>query len=154
MADANTVAIITACVGIAGLVLTVSWNIYNKTTNTHKEDLARLQNKHREDVDKLNEKIDTNTAHCVNKQRDLQMNIDQLEKDHVNHKLDSVSRRDVNLLMDEKIKPLKDSIDDMKSDQKDIRHDQKLTNELVSKVIASLARIEGSLSIPTRRSED
>jgi len=127
--------------------LTVIWNIYNKASSIQKEDYA-----------KLDEKINSNTSHCVNKQRDLQMNIDQnreaiaqvraeVFQALMEHKVDTINRQDVNLLMEEKIKPIRDSVEEMKFAQRD-------THTTLSKVLQSLARIEGSMGISAKRSED
>jgi hypothetical protein len=127
--------------------LTVIWNIYSKASSTQKEDYT-----------KLDEKININTAHCVNKQRDLQMNIDQnreaiaqvraeVFQALMEHKVDTINRQDVNLLMEEKIKPIRDSVEEMKFAQRD-------THTTLSKVLQSLARIEGSMGISAKRSED
>lgn len=125
----------------------VMWSIYNKASTTQKDDYA-----------KLNEKIDNNTAHCVNKQRDLQMNIDQnrdmilqvraeLSQAFMEHKVDTINRQDANLLMEEKIKPIRESVEEIKAVQRD-------ATTAISKVLQSLARIEGSMGIAGKRSED
>ncbi len=147
MTDNSIIALFGVGITFVFGALTVIWNIYSKASSTQKEDYA-----------KLDEKINSNTSHCVNKQRDLQMNIDQnreaiaqvraeVFQALMEHKVDTINRQDVNLLMEEKIKPIRDSVEEMKFAQRD-------THTTLSKVLQSLARIEGSMGISAKRSED
>lgn len=147
MTDTAVISLIGVAISFVFGALAVVWNIYSKASTTQKEDYS-----------KLNEKIDNNTAHCVNKQRDLQMNIDQnrdmilqvraeLSQAFMEHKVDTINRHDANLLMEEKIKPIRESVEEIKSVQRD-------TTTAISKVLQSLARIEGSMGISGKRSED
>jgi hypothetical protein len=141
--DNSIIAIVGIGVTFVFGALTVIWNIYSKASATNA---------------KLDEKINTNTSACSNKQRELQRDIDhnremisqaraELFQALMEHKVDTINRQDVNLLMEEKIKPIRDSVEEMKFAQRD-------THVTLSKVLQSLARIEGSMGISAKRSED
>lgn len=150
--------IITACATLFFGLAAIVWNIYNKASMTQAADVKALHDKITAEVKVLNEKIDSNTAHCVNKQRDIQMISEQnkesiqlvrseLSQAIMDHKVETINRQDANSLMEEKIKPIRDSVEE-------IKNDTRATNAVLSKVLQSLGRIEGSMGIQSKRSED
>lgn len=140
MAEVNLNGIISACTGVLSLLTFIVWHVYNKASTTQKEDIKAIH-----------EKIDSNTAHCINKQRDLQMQIDQTRSEVVNHKLEAISRQDANSLFEEKIRPVKESIDKV---EKAMEKGMDKMDDKFEIMLKALSRIEGCLDAQKRRRDD
>ena len=113
--------------------------------------MKTLNDKIDSEAKSLSEKIDTNTGHCVNKQLNLEMQIGQVRSMVIDHKLEAITRQDAHSLFEEKIKPIKESLDDLKSNQKEVAKENNLKFDTVLK---ALSRIEGIMSTSTRRRDD
>lgn len=136
----SIVPIIMACTTIFFGLTAIIWNIYNKAVTSWAADIKAV-----------NEKIEGNTAHCINKQRDLQMQIDQVKTMVVDHKLEAITRADAHSLFEEKIKPVKESLDELKVNQKEVARENNLKFDTVLK---TLSRIEGIMAAGSRRRDD
>lgn len=136
----TVIPVILACSSIVFGLVAVIWQIYNKASTTREADIKSL-----------NEKIEANTAHCINKQRDLQMQIDQVKTMVVDHKMEAITRTDAHSLFEEKIKPVKESLDELKSNQKEVARENNLKFDTVLK---TLSRIEGIMAAGSRRRDD
>jgi septal ring factor EnvC (AmiA/AmiB activator) len=136
----SIVPIIMACTTIFFGLTAIIWNIYNKAVTSWAADIKAV-----------NEEIEGNTAHCINKQRDLQMQIDQVKTMVVDHKLEAITRADAHSLFEEKIKPVKESLDELKVNQKEVARENNLKFDTVLK---TLSRIEGCLEAQKRRRDD
>lgn len=136
----SVLPIIMACTTIFFGLTAIIWNIYNKAVTSWAADMKAV-----------NEKIEANTAHCINKQRDLQMQIDQVKTMVVDHKLEAITRADAHSLFEEKIKPVKESLDELKINQKEVARENNLKFDTVLK---TLSRIEGIMAAGSRRRDD
>lgn len=117
-------------------LIAIIWNIYNKASTSQAADMKAI-----------NDKIEANTANCINKQRDLQMQIDQTKALLVDHKVEAISRQDANNLFEEKIRPIKESIDKVE------RGMEKMEDKF-DIMLKALSRIEGCLDAQKRRHDD
>lgn len=149
--QSSVIPIILACSSILFGLVAVIWQIYNKASATRASDMKALNDKIDTEAKSLSEKIDTNTGHCVNKQLNLEMQIGQVRSMVIDHKLEAITRQDAHSLFEEKIKPIKESLDDLKSNQKEVAKENNLKFDTVLK---ALSRIEGIMSTSTRRRDD
>lgn len=136
----SVVPVIIVCTTIFFGLTAIIWNIYREAKTTWAADMKST-----------NEKIEANTAHCINKQRDLQMQIDQVKTMVVDHKLEAITRADAHSLFEEKIKPVKESLDELKANQKEVARENNLKFDTVLK---TLSRIEGIMAAGSRRRDD
>lgn len=138
--QASILPIVTACATVFFGLSAIVWNIFSKASATRQDDLKVIHTK-----------IETSVSQCINKQRDLQMQIDQTKSEIVNHKLEAISRQDAHNLFEEKIRPVKESIDKLeKATEKGLdKMDDKF--EIMLK---ALSRIEGCLDAQKRRRDD
>jgi hypothetical protein len=79
------------------------------------------------------------------------MQIDQVKTMVVDHKLEAITRADAHSLFEEKIKPVKESLDELKVNQKEVARENNLKFDTVLK---TLSRIEGCLEAQKRRRDD
>lgn len=128
--------------GIAGLL----WHIYSKNSTTRENDLKSIY-----------DKMENNTTQCISKYHELkahfQSQVDQTRNMIIDHKLEAINRQDANILMEEKLQPIRVSIQkqevatDKLADKFDIGMD-KLETKFDAKFDAtlhSLSEIKGCL---------
>ena len=151
MADISVTSVIATCTSVLSFLTFLVWQIYSKASATRASDMKALNDKIDTEAKSLSEKIDTNTGHCVNKQLNLEMQIGQVRSMVIDHKLEAITRQDAHSLFEEKIKPIKESLDDLKSNQKEVAKENNLKFDTVLK---ALSRIEGIMSTSTRRRDD
>ena len=151
MADISVTSVIATCTSVLSFLTFLVWQIYSKASATRASDMKTLNDKIDAEAKSLSEKIDTNTGHCVNKQLNLEMQIGQVRSMVIDHKLEAITRQDAHSLFEEKIKPIKESLDDLKSNQKEVAKENNLKFDTVLK---ALSRIEGIMSTSTRRRDD
>lgn len=163
MADPiNLSTIISTGIGVISLLNIVVWQVYVKASASRQQDVSSLSEKINEEVKKLNEKINISVAACAERHRDMQSEIDinkdamfstraELLKTIMEHKVEAVTRSDTNLIIEEKIKPLRDSIEDIRNDQRAVA---KENNQKFDTVIKALSRIEGIMEAQRKRRDD
>lgn len=163
MADPiNLSTIISTGIGVVSLLNIVVWQVYVKASASRQQDVSSLSEKINEEVKKLNEKINISVAACAERHRDMQSEIDinkdamfstraELLKTIMEHKVEAVTRSDTNLIIEEKIKPLRDSIEDIRNDQRAVA---KENNQKFDTVIKALSRIEGIMEAQRKRRDD
>ena len=151
MADISVTSVIATCTSVLSFLTFLVWQIYSKASATRASDMKTLNDQIDSEAKSLSEKIDTNTGHCVNKQLNLEMQIGQVRSMVIDHKLEAITRQDAHSLFEEKIKPIKESLDDLKSNQKEVAKENNLKFDTVLK---ALSRIEGIMSTSTRRRDD
>src|SRR5574343_657039 len=96
----SVIPILTACATVFFGITAIVWNIFSKASATRQDDLKVIHSK-----------IEAAVSQCINKQRDLQMQIDQTKAMLVDHKVEAISRQDANNLFEEKIRPVRETID-------------------------------------------
>ena len=154
--------IITTSLGVLGLVNVVFWQIYTKASASRQRDSQQLSDKINDEVKKLNEKINLSVASSSERHRDMQSEIDinkdamfstraELLKTIMEHKVEAVTRSDTNLIIEEKIKPLRDSIEDIRTGQREVAKENNLKFDTV---IKALSRIEGIMEAQRKRRDD
>ena len=154
--------IITTSLGVLGLVNIVFWQIYTKASASRQRDSQQLNDKINDEVKKLNEKINLSVASSSERHRDMQSEIDinkdamfstraELLKTIMEHKVEAVTRSDTNLIIEEKIKPLRDSIEDIRTGQREVAKENNLKFDTV---IKALSRIEGIMEAQRKRRDD
>lgn len=154
--------IITTSLGVLGLVNIVFWQIYTKASTSRQRDSQQLSDKINDEVKKLNEKINLSVASSSERHRDMQSEIDinkdamfstraELLKTIMEHKVEAVTRSDTNLIIEEKIKPLRDSIEDIRTGQREVAKENNLKFDTV---IKALSRIEGIMEAQRKRRDD
>jgi gas vesicle protein len=158
----NLSTIISTGIGVISLLNIVVWQVYVKASASRQQDVSSLSEKINEEVKKLNEKINISVAACAERHRDMQSEIDinkdamfstraELLKTIMEHKVEAVTRSDTNLIIEEKIKPLRDSIEDIRNDQRAVA---KENNQKFDTVIKALSRIEGIMEAQRKRRDD
>lgn len=154
--------VITTSLGVLGLVNVVFWQIYTKASTSRQRDSQQLTEKINDEVKKLNEKINLSVASSSERHRDMQSEIDinkdamfstraELLKTIMEHKVEAVTRSDTNLIIEEKIKPLRDSIEDIRTGQREVAKENNLKFDTV---IKALSRIEGIMEAQRKRRDD
>jgi gas vesicle protein len=163
MADpVNLSTVISTGVGVFGLLNIIVWQVYIKASASRQQDVSNISEKINEEVKKLNEKINLSVATCAERHRDMQSEIDinkdamfstraELLKTIMEHRVEAVTRSDTNLIIEEKIKPLRDSIEDIRNDQRAVA---KENNQKFDTVIKALSRIEGIMEAQRKRRDD
>lgn len=132
----SVIPILTACATVFFGITAIVWNIFSKASATRQDDLKVIHSK-----------IEAAVSQCVNKQRDLQMQIDQTKVMLVDHKVEAISRQDANNLFEEKIRPVRESIDKVE------RGLEKMEDKF-DIMLKALSRIEGCLEAQKRRRDD
>lgn len=132
----SVIPILTACATVFFGITAIVWNIFSKASATRQDDLKVIHSK-----------IEAAVAQCINKQRDLQMQIDQTKAMLVDHKVEAISRHDANNLFEEKIRPVRESIDKVE------RGLEKMEDKF-DIMLKALSRIEGCLEAQKRRRDD
>lgn len=154
--------VITTSLGVLGLVNVIFWQIYTKASTSRQRDSQQLTEKINDEVKKLNEKINLSVASSSERHRDMQSEIDinkdamfstraELLKTIMEHKVEAVTRSDTNLIIEEKIKPLRDSIEDIRTGQREVAKENNLKFDTV---IKALSRIEGIMEAQRKRRDD
>lgn len=154
--------IITTSLGVLGLVNIVFWQIYTKASTSRQRDSQQLSDKINDEVKKLNEKINLSVASSSERHRDMQSEIDinkdamfstraELLKTIMEHKVEAVTRSDTNLIIEEKIKPLRDSNEEIRTGQREVAKENNLKFDTV---IKALSRIEGIMEAQRKRRDD
>ena len=69
--------------------------------------LKSINEKIEAEAKSLNDKIDSNTGHCVNKQLNLEMQIGQVRTMVTDHKMEAITRQDAHNLFEERLSQLK-----------------------------------------------
>jgi septal ring factor EnvC (AmiA/AmiB activator) len=128
--------IVLGCATIFFGISTIVWNIFSKASATRQDDLKVIHSK-----------IEAAVSQCINKQRDLQMQIDQTKAMLVDHKVEAISRQDANNLFEEKIRPVRESIDKVE------RGLEKMEDKF-DIMLKALSRIEGCVEAQKRRRDD
>lgn len=132
----SVIPILTACATVFFGITAIVWNIFSKASATRQDDLKVIHSK-----------IEAAVSQCINKQRDLQMQIDQTKAMLVDHKVEAISRHDANNLFEEKIRPVRESIDKVE------RGLEKMEDKF-DIMLKALSRIEGCLEAQKRRRDD
>lgn len=132
----SVIPILTACATVFFGITAIVWNIFSKASATRQDDLKVIHSK-----------IEAAVSQCINKQRDLQMQIDQTKAMLVDHKVEAISRQDANNLFEEKIRPVRESIDKVE------RGLEKMEDKF-DIMLKALSRIEGCLESQKRRRDD
>ncbi len=132
----SVIPILTACATVFFGITAIVWNIFSKASATRQDDLKVIHSK-----------IEAAASQCINKQRDLQMQIDQTKAMLVDHKVEAISRHDANNLFEEKIRPVRESIDKVE------RGLEKMEDKF-DIMLKALSRIEGCLEAQKRRRDD
>jgi septal ring factor EnvC (AmiA/AmiB activator) len=132
----SVIPILTACATVFFGITAIVWNIFSKASATRQDDLKVIHSK-----------IEAAVSQCINKQRDLQMQIDQTKAMLVDHKVEAISRQDANNLFEEKIRPVRESIDKVE------RGLEKMEDKF-DIMLKALSRIEGCLEAQKRRRDD
>lgn len=107
--------------GVVGVI----WNVYTKASASKESALNQIH-----------EKIDSRVAVCNSVHQNLQGQIDQVKTMMLDHKMETINRTEANSLIEEKIRPIKESLDKV----------EKCTNKLddkLSELIESIATIKG-----------
>lgn len=151
MAEVSINQIIGTCTSIVSFLTFIIWHIYSKASATRAADLKSINEKIEAEAKSLNDKIDSNTGHCVNKQLNLEMQIGQVRTMVTDHKMEAITRQDAHNLFEEKIKPVKESLDELKLNQKEVAKENNLKFDTVLK---TLSRIEGIMAAGSRRRDD
>jgi septal ring factor EnvC (AmiA/AmiB activator) len=132
----SVIPILTACATVFFGITAIVWNIFSKASATRQDDLKVIHSK-----------IEAAVSQCINKQRDLQMQIDQTKAMLVDHKVEAISRQDANNLFEEKIRPVRESIDKVE------RGLEKMEDKF-DIMLKALSRIEGCVEAQKRRRDD
>ena len=143
--------VITTGISVIGLLNIIFWQIYTKASASRQRDSQQL-----------NEKINLSVASSSERHRDMQSEIDinkdamfstraELLKTIMEHKVEAVTRSDTNLIIEEKIKPLRDSIEDIRTGQREVAKENNLKFDTV---IKALSRIEGIMEAQRKRRDD
>lgn len=155
-------AVISTCTGILSVLAYIVWNVYTRASTTRQQDVQHMTDKINDEVRKLNEKINLSVATCAERHRDMQSEIDinkdamfstraELLKTIMEHKVEAVTRSDTNVIIEEKIKPLRESIEDIRKEQREVA---KENNQKFDTVIKALSRIEGIMEAQRKRRDD
>ena len=154
--------VITTGISVIGLLNIIFWQIYTKASASRQRDSQQLTDKINDEVKKLNEKINISVASCAERHRDMQSEIDinkdalvtaraELLKTIMEHKVDAVTHATANLIIEEKVKPLRESIEDIRTDQRVVARENNLKFDTV---IKALSRIEGIMEAQRKRRDD
>ena len=151
--QSSIIPIVSVCTAILVALTGFIWNVYSKASNTRTNDLKSIY-----------DRIEGNTTQCISKYHELkahfQLQVDQTRNMIIDHKLEAINRQDANTLMEEKLRPIRDSIhkQEVATDKLADKFDagmEKLENRFDAKfeaTLQSLSEIKGCLE--SRRRSD